>query len=282
MAGRIPEFAEFIGRTTRSFDVVTTSQVARLAATLDIEPPATDVGDPLPPGWHAIFFGAPTQGKRLRVDGLPGGSHALPDIDLRRHRVGLDSAEYHRDLRIGDTIERVSRVMDIACDDDHRAGVVVRVVNRSETFAPRGLCVIEERESIYSNADVAPTLPTDPLPTPVWTKVIEPTPVLLFRVSALRFNGHRIHYDREYATRTEGLPGLVVQAALIELLLLEMCREQTSRRIAAFRARTHVPIHDTGPFRLCGTPDGDGKAATMWAVGPQDEVSLVGHVAFAR
>jgi 3-methylfumaryl-CoA hydratase len=173
-------------------------------------------------------------------------------------------------------------VTDIACDGDRSDDAVVRVVYRSEIFSPRRLCVVEERESIYYDADVPTTHPTEPLPIPIWTKVIEPTPVLLFRISALRFNSHRVHYDREYATRTEGLPGLVIQAALIQLLLLEMCREQTSRRPVAFRARTHVPIHDTGPFRLCGASDGDGKGATMWAIGPQEEVSLVGHVAFAR
>ena len=282
MAGRGSDFAAFIGRTTRSSDVVTASQVARLAATLDIEPPATEVGDPLPPGWHAIFLGAPTPAKRRRIDGLPGGGHALPDIGLRRHRVGLDTAEYRGDLRIGDEIQRVSSVIDIACDDDHRAGNVVRVLHRSEISSPRGLCVVEERESIYSDAAVPATLSSDPLPAPAWTNIVEPNPILLFRISALRFNSHRVHYDREYAMRVEGLPGLVIQAALIELLLLEMCRAQTSQRIEAFRARTHVQIHDTGPFRLCGAPDGDGTGATMWAVGPQEEVSLVGHVAFAR
>jgi 3-methylfumaryl-CoA hydratase len=282
MAGGISDFAGFSGRTTQSFDVVTASQVARLAATLDIEPPATQLGDPLPPGWHAIFFGAPTPGNRLRIDGLPGGSHALPDIGLRRHRVGLDTAEYRSDLRIGDEIQRVSSVVDIACDDVDRVGPVVRVLHRSEIASPRGLCVVEERESIYSDAHVPASLPTDPLPPPAWTKVIEPNPILLFRISALRFNSHRVHYDRDYATRVEGLPGLVIQAALIELLLLEMCRAQASHRIEAFRARTHVQIHDTGPFRLCGAPQGDGTGATMWAIGPQDELSLVGHVAFAR
>ena len=45
------------------------------------------------------------------------------------------------------------------------------------------------------------------LPTPDFTFTYLPTPTTLFRFSALTFNGHYIHLDKEYAQKFEGYPG---------------------------------------------------------------------------
>ena len=54
--------------------------------------------------------------------------------------------------------------------------------------------------------------------------------MLLFRYSALTFNGHRIHYDRRYVTEVEGYPGLIVHGPLIATLLLDLLRRNAARR----------------------------------------------------
>src|SRR5438445_249543 len=51
---------------------------------------------------------------------------------------------------------------------------------------------------------------------------VDPTPVMLFRYSAITFNGHRIHYDAPYATTVEGYEGLVVHGPLQATLLLNL------------------------------------------------------------
>lgn len=117
------------------------------------------------------------------------------------------------------------------------------------------------------------------LPEPRWRKVVQPDPILLFRFSALRFNSHRIHYDREYVVREEGLPGLIVQAAMIVQLLLEMCRSAVpERRIAAFNTHTRHPIYDTAPFTLCGAPNKDNSSAMMWALDSDGSLALTGEI----
>jgi 3-methylfumaryl-CoA hydratase len=86
--------------------------------------------------------------------------------------------------------------------------------------------------------------------------------VLLFRYSALTFNAHRIHYDRDYAEGVEGYAGLVVQGPLIATLLMDHgLRASLVPRRFAFRAE--APLIDGAPFDLCLRHDGDG--ARLWA-----------------
>ncbi len=93
-----------------------------------------------------------------------------------------------------------------------------------------------------------------------------PDDVLLFRYSALTFNGHRIHYDRRYVTEVEGYPGLIVHGPLIATLLVDLLRRQLPEaRLSKFEFRAVRPIFDIAPFRVHGRPEADGK--TLPAVG---------------
>jgi 3-methylfumaryl-CoA hydratase len=90
--------------------------------------------------------------------------------------------------------------------------------------------------------------------------------VLLFRYSALTFNGHRIHYDRRYATEVEGYPGLVVHGPLIATLLVELVRSSLpAATVTHFEFRAVSPIFDTGFFSVCGKPEDDGTTVRLWA-----------------
>jgi 3-methylfumaryl-CoA hydratase len=90
--------------------------------------------------------------------------------------------------------------------------------------------------------------------------------VLLFRYSALTFNGHRIHYDRRYATEVEGYPGLIVHGPLIATLLVDLLRRNIPGAvIAAFGFRATKPLYDTAPFHVCGQPQDDGRTVKLWA-----------------
>ncbi len=90
--------------------------------------------------------------------------------------------------------------------------------------------------------------------------------MLLFRYSALTFNGHRIHYDRRYVTEVEGYPGLIVHGPLLATLLLDLLRHERPDAVVAryeFRrcARCSTSIH----FFVCGEPQSDGKTFKLWA-----------------
>ena len=99
--------------------------------------------------------------------------------------------------------------------------------------------------------------------------------MLLFRYSALTFNGHRIHYDRRFATKTEGYPGLVVHGPLIATLLLDLLRRNVpTAQVARFEFRAVNPLFDVAPFTLHGKPETDGKTVSLWATGPDDALAM--------
>ena len=99
--------------------------------------------------------------------------------------------------------------------------------------------------------------------------------MLLFRYSALTLNGHRIHYDRSYATGVEGYPGLVVHGPLIATLLADLLRRQMpDARLADFSFRALSPLFDTEPFTLRGQPDADGETVQLWAQNTRDELAM--------
>ena len=107
-----------------------------------------------------------------------------------------------------------------------------------------------------------------------------PDPVLLFRFSALTFNGHRIHYDHPYSTKVEGYPGLIVHGPLLALLLLDLVRrEHPSAALSAFSFRAFRPVFDTGPFRIAGKPDGGGML--LWAEDNGGALAMKAEATFA-
>jgi 3-methylfumaryl-CoA hydratase len=208
----------------------------------------------------------------------------MPAIPLPRRRIGGNRFTFHDPLRVGDEIMKVAEIADMQIDDGPN-GAMVTILEKSSISSSRGLAVVEERDMILlseKRAEMAPkTAPTVP-PEAKWQRVFEPKASLLFRFSAIRFNSHRIHYDREYVTKVEKLPGLVVQTSLICQLLIEMCRaEVPDRRLTYFGFQTVRQIYDTGNFTIAGTPSADGKESTLWSLDPNGNVAMTGTAKFS-
>jgi 3-methylfumaryl-CoA hydratase len=199
-------------------------------------------------------------------------------------------------LQVGDQVKRTSRIESVT-HKAGRSGDLVFVLVRHEVHNARGLALTEEHDIVF-RADVTPTpvasqafggaLPLSPGkgalapgggpsalntgPAPVaaeqgaaWTAEVVPDDVLLFRYSALTFNGHRIHYDRRYVTEVEGYPGLIVHGPLIATLLLDLLRNNVpGARLSHFEFRAVRPVFDIAPFKLHGTPAPDGKTVRLW------------------
>jgi 3-methylfumaryl-CoA hydratase len=283
MTESLENLKRYIGRSETATDVVIESAIARLAATLGVAKPATAAGDPIPPGWHGAFF-PPLHGpSEMRADGQAAGGGIAPPVPLPRRRLGGARMSFHEPLRIGDAITRVSEIADIRVDEAE-SGATVLLVERNSISTLRGLAVVEERDLIYLSEGRAEAKAAPP-PVPAnaaWRRSIRPDPVLLFRFSAVRFNSHRIHYDRDYTTKVEGLPGLVVHGTLVSLLLMEMCRsELPARRLGYFGYHTVRQIYDTGPFTIAGTPSAEGREATLWAVDADGELAMTATARFA-
>ena len=259
---------EWRGRTESRSDKVTSAPIAALSATLDRDDPFPRAGDPLPPLWHWLYFWPLPRQSELSADGHAQRGGFLPPVPLPRRMFAGDRVQFHRPLRVGEKISRVSRIVDVN-HKQGRSGPLVFVVVRHEISDGEGMALVEEHDIVYRESPK----PNDPAPQPqpapsgeVWSRQIRPEETLLFRYSALTFNGHRIHYDRRYATEVEGYPGLVVHGPLIATLLLDLLRRNLAdANVASFSFRAFRPLFDTAPFSVCGKTAADGKTAPLWA-----------------
>ncbi len=256
----------WIGKTESVADVVTPVPIAALAATLDIDARF----DQLPPLWHWLYFLPVYRWSDLGPDGHPKRGGFLPPVPLPRRMWAGGCVEFHHPLSVGESVTRTSKIVDVQFKEG-RSGLLVFVLVRHEIADRRGIALTEEHDIVYREmsapaAGIAPAKPAAAPDNAAWERAIHPDDVLLFRYSALTFNGHRIHYDRRYATEVEGYPGLVVHGPLIATLLVDLVRSNLPRaKIARFEFRAVSPLFDTSPFSVCGKPEDDGTTIRLWA-----------------
>jgi 3-methylfumaryl-CoA hydratase len=238
-------------------DVVTAAPLAGLAATLDRDEPLPRPGDALPPLAHWLYFLPRHRQSELGPDGHAKRGGFLPPVPLPRRMWAGGRFEFRQPLRVGDEIRRTSRIADVR-HKAGRSGELVFVLVRHEIEGAGGLALTEEHDIVYRDAvqpGAPPPVGARAAQAATWSRAVLPDDVLLFRYSALTFNGHRIHYDRRYVTAVEGYPGLVVHGPLQATLLVDLVRrELPDAAIGGFAFRAVRPLFDTGPFRVCGHP----------------------------
>jgi 3-methylfumaryl-CoA hydratase len=264
------ELKTWIGKSETMADVVTATPFAALAATLDRSPARPAAGTPLPPLWHWLYFLPLHRQSAIGPDGHAQRGGFLPPVPLPRRMWAGSQFEFHAPLRVGDAIARTSTIADVT-EKSGRTGrlVFVRVRHEIRRSDEEVAALTEFHDIVYREAakpdDVAP--PPRPAPSSsAWERRWVPDAVLLFRYSALTFNGHRIHYDRRYVTDTEGYPGLIVHGPLIATLLLDLLRhEWPDADVARYEFRAVRPLFDLHPFFVCGEPQPDGKSVHLWA-----------------
>ncbi len=257
----------WIGRTEERADTITAAPMTALAATLDRDDPAAQHGTPLPPLWHWLYFLPLQRQSELGADGHPRRGGFLPPVPLPRRMWAGGRLTFDADLRVGDEVTRSSRIAAIARKES-RSGPLVFVTVEHRIRNAAGAVVAEEHDIVYRGLPAAGTASAEPPPAPTdesFAREIDPDDVLLFRYSALTFNGHRIHYDRRYVTEVEGYPGLVVHGPLIATLLLDLLRRQLPQaRVASFSFKAVSPLFDGRRFRVCGRCDGE-RRFELWA-----------------
>jgi 3-methylfumaryl-CoA hydratase len=256
------DLKEWVGRSESVSDIVTATPYAALSATFDRPPERPPAGTPLPPLWHWLYFLPLAAQSDIGPDGHPKRGGFLPPVPLPRRMWAGSQLDFHRPLRVGDALTRTSTIADVT-EKTGRTGTLVFVKVRHEIR--RGdetdVALTEFHDIVYRDAprpdDVAPPPKTAPAES-AWQRKWVPDDVLLFRYSALTFNGHRIHFDRRYVTEVEGYPGLIVHGPLIATLLLDL-------EVARYEFRAIRPIFDLNPFFVCGQPQGDGKTVKLWS-----------------
>lgn len=215
-----------------------------LGALLDVPVPDLD-RDGLPLLWHWLYLlDRPAQAD-LGPDGHPvRGTVSPPPAPGRRRMWAGGRVTTQGPLRCGEHATRRSEVLSVR-EKQGRSGLLTFVVVRHR-IVQKGQLVVDEEQDIVYRAPASLSTPDEgPVVPPAdgeWS--IEVTPTLLFRFSALTYNAHRIHYDRDYARDVEGYPGLLTHGPLQALAMAEAARAAGVTGDQHFEYRLVAPLFD--------------------------------------
>lgn len=223
------------GSGSPSHAVIDPTQLQRLQVTLGCPPSVWRAGDPIPPGWHHVFFPPLVATSALGADGLaPGPDPAAISPGTRQMLVGIRSA-FLAPVRVGQLVTRTSELVGMT-QKQGRSGPVRFATYRHVVSIPEGVAVEDEWRTVTIPAmgqegATAPSSSPVAMSAPDWQVSVSADAATLFRFAAVTFNAHRIHFDVHHARVVEGYPDLVVPATWTALHVLE-----------AARLRLHAPI----------------------------------------
>ncbi|MBV7571731.1 MaoC family dehydratase N-terminal domain-containing protein [Pseudomonas sp. PDM32] len=271
------DFSAWIGRRQESQDRISFTLVKRIAATLG--EPAPRSGESLPSLWHWAFFQEPVTADELGPDGHPALGGFLPPAHNRNRMWAGSRLEFYQPLTVEADVNCVSTILNV--EEKHgRTGSLLFVTVRHEYFQDGKRALQDEQDIVYREPTPPKLSGTEAIPQGQWRDPVVPSPTLLFRYSAVTFNGHRIHYDWPYVTETEGYPGLVVHGPLIATLNLRaFTKAHPNARLKRFTFRGVRPLISPQPFEVGGRLIDSGKAQ-LWA-GNQDGTAQIGEVEFS-
>jgi 3-methylfumaryl-CoA hydratase len=271
---------QWIGRTTRASDIVTAQLVKGLRATLFLPVGEPKTGDAAPYTVHWCLAPPVAPASELGADGHPSRGGFLPPVPLPRRMWAGGELEFFDTLRVGDEVTRSSRIKDVSLKTGS-TGMLCFVAVDHEIATPRGLAIRERHDVVYrdvSPASAAPAKAAGPVPKAQHRETHFADPVLLFRYSALTFNGHRIHYDRDYVTKVEGYPGLIVHGPMQAALLVEFAAKLRDRVPKTFAYRGVQPLFEGSEFSVNANETAEGMET--WTANAEGQPTMKGVAAW--
>lgn len=276
---------DWIGKEELKKDTVTAAPVYGMRSLLDYDDMIVDSGVELPELWHWLYFLPAIRQSRLGEDGHPKRGGFLPPVTLPRRMWVGGSFRFLNSLKVGDMIERKSRIESVK-EKEGKSGKLVIVSVMHSIYNKEELALEEIQDIVYREApgknSGAPK--TDPLPENIdWAETFTPDPVKLFRFSALTFNSHRIHYDYPYAMGDEGYPGLVVHGPFTALLLLEAYkRNANGKKIKSYSFKAVSPLFDTDIITLAGSKSQNDHTTELWAANSERRIAMQSTVTWSE
>jgi 3-methylfumaryl-CoA hydratase len=279
------DLKSWIGRTETTDDVASAVPLAGLAALLDHETPPWLENEVAPLG-HWLYFLPRARQSEMDLDGHPRRGGFLPPVPLPRRMWAGSRVSFELPIPIGALLQRRSTIADVAVKSG-KSGSMVFVTVCHEITIQGQRAIREEQDIVYREMPAAeadnPKSAAGATITAVrasqWTRQITADPVRLFRFSALTFNAHRIHYDRQYTREIEGYPDLVVHGPFVATLLMDhFLRRAPKSRVMGFSFRAQRPLYDSAPFSLC--LDGNAGNAELWTVDNGGQTTMTAAVQF--
>lgn len=265
------DFSEWIGRTRETRDLVTPRLMAEFRATFAPHLASVPAAEAWP-AFHWCLAPETPAADALGPDGHAAKGGFLPPVPLPRRMWAGGEVETLSPLREGDSVTRVETLRDVAFKEG-RSGRLCFVKVGHELIGPRGAAIRERQDIVYreaagaqSGTGAAPELGSPADYETVWE--LPATPTLLFRYSAMTFNGHRFHYDQPYATKVEGYADLVVHGPIQGTLLMNLATVMLGRVPSRFRHRGMSPMTANQTFSVCGRMGAQGwEGVTLDAAG---------------
>lgn len=269
---------KWIGNSEQQECTIDAQPARFMQATLD-RAPSLEIGDELPLCWHWLYFLKASQISELGRDGHAALGGFLPPVDLPRRMWAGSRLVFHQPIRIGDTVKKVSTIKDIKVKSGKTGALCF--VTIAHLFSHEQHELITEEHDIVYKEDPKPDAPIQTPPIAATDarieRIINPSPVLLFRYSALTFNGHRIHYDLDYCRNVEGYPDLVFHGPLSATLLLDLASEAVAReKIHSYEFRAVSPLFADRPFTINLKDSADEMA--LWATNPDGFLAVDARV----
>jgi 3-methylfumaryl-CoA hydratase len=282
----IGHLRKWIGSEERKTDIITPSLVERFQATLGAS--AASAGGAAPLAIHWCLAPPAVPSGELGPDGHPARGGFLPPVPLPRRMWAGGRLEFHQPLDIGAEVTRVSRIADVS-HKTGRSGELVFVTVEHSIECGGGIAIAERQDIVYRameeaarpvpRIDPAAREETRPARPADHTEKVDATTTLLFRYSALTFNGHRIHYDLDYARDVEGYLGLVVHGPLQATLMLHMAaRLNGGRQVREFSYRGVSPLFHGAAFTVNASRGGEGQ--DLWCADSEGRTTMTGSIGF--
>lgn len=258
----------WIGREEVAEDEASLVLLRRLAALLDLDPGAIRRGAPMPEGWHVALFGPLARQSRLGPDGHAALGEFLPPVPLPRRMLAGRRTWFSAPIAIGAGVRRVSRIATIT-PKSGRSGRMIFVTIRHGIESEGRECVVEEQDLVYREAATpgaaAVEAPPPVLPEGALRETFTPDTTLLFRYSAVTNNGHRIHYDADYARGVKGYPALVVNGGITTTKLTELAKRHLPGPLRQVTTRAGRPLFVERPATLACHREAPGRVR-LWAL----------------
>jgi 3-methylfumaryl-CoA hydratase len=269
---------QWIGRTTEASDIVTAQLVKGLRATLFQEIGEPKAGDAAPFTTHWCLAQPVFPMSQLSQDGHPSRGGFLPPVPLPRRMWAGGELRFLDTLRVGDEPKRSSRISDVTMKTGS-TGTLCFVSVEHEVTTSRGTAIRERQDIVYremsSTPQAASAKPAAPPPAAQHRETHMADPVLLFRYSALTFNGHRIHYDRDYVTKVEGYPGLIFHGPLQATFIVELAAKlHDGKPPKKFSYRGLQPLFEGSEFSINANQTDNGME--LWTANSAGQPTMKG------
>lgn len=254
----------WIGAGETMSEVLSPQLVMRFNATVGCET-AIEPGSAAPLMIH-FCLAQPSAGlEKLGPDGHPARGGFLPPVPLPRRMWAGGEIEFRAPLIIGSEVTRQSTITDVELKQGRSGALCFVTVNHDYSCGGQ-ISVRERQDIVYRDppeaGGAAPRKQEDAAPSGAHHLTVTPTPTMLFRYSAITFNGHRIHYDAPYAREVEGYGGLVVHGPLQATLMAHMAADRAGKSPALFSFRGKSPLFDDVPFGVHAEMTGNGMS--LW------------------